>query len=264
MSARGPLSRTGAFEGVIEVRGILGSVVSNLGTRIVRGDWAEGDVVTREADLVNELAVSRSVVREALRILGAKGMIRSRTSDGTRVLPRDEWRLLDPDVMDWRIKAGDTESLLRDLLKVRLVMEPGIVFEATTSADDAARQTVEAAWAAKVAVLDAEGIDHATRREQFIETDLVFHRAFLSAVGSELLDQLFSVIETALRLLLDLQMQAKGYTTEMIGMDESHELHRKVYEAFMARDAMAAHGAMRALIERAIEDAHGGFQLLES
>lgn len=263
MQSQGSLKQSGSFEGVIQVRGILGAVVSNLGTRIVRGDWAEGDVVTREADLVEELAVSRSVVREALRILGAKGMIRSRTSDGTRVLPRGEWRLLDPDVMDWRIKAGDTESLLRDLLKVRLVMEPGIVFEATLIADDAAKKAVADAWATKVEVFEMEGVDHAERRALFIETDLTFHRAILSTVGSELLDQLFSVIETALRLLLDLQMKAKGYTTVMIGMDESHELHERVYETFSAGDAMAAHAAMRALIERAIEDAQRGFQLLK-
>ncbi len=62
----------GSFEGVIEVRGILGVAVNILGTRIVRGDWPVGSVVAREADLVEELGVSRSVIREAFRILGAK------------------------------------------------------------------------------------------------------------------------------------------------------------------------------------------------
>ncbi|MGQ7844755.1 FadR/GntR family transcriptional regulator [Granulosicoccus sp. 3-233] len=253
----------GSFEGVIEVRGILGSAVNILGTRIVRGDWPVGGVVAREADLVEELQVSRSVIREAFRILGAKGMIRSRTSDGTRVQPRSEWRLLDPDVMDWRIKAGETESLLRDLLRVRLILEPGVAYHATVHADDAGKQAVHDAWAAKVEIFDAPGLSHEERRNEFIRADLQFHRAFLSIAGSELLDQLYAVIEAALSLLLDLQMQARGYTTELIGMDEGHALHEEVYNAFAAGDAPLAERAMRELIKRAIDDANQGFLLLE-
>lgn len=263
MNRRSPLSQTSGLAGVIELRGILGSAVNNLGTRIVGGEWAEGDAVKKEADLVDELGVSRSVIRESFRILGAKGLIRSRTSDGTRVQPRAEWRLLDPDVMDWRIKAGDTESLLRDLLKVRLVLEPGMVFAATREASDEDRAKIDAAWAAKKAVMHDQDLPHLVRRQNFIETDLEFHRAFLQSIKSELLDQLFSVIEAALALLLDLQMKGRGYTTKMIGMEESHELHEAVYEAFARRDAEAAEIAMRNLIARAIADAHDGFRLLE-
>lgn len=260
---RNTLHRPKSFEGVIEVRGVLGAAVNALGTRIVGGDWPVGSVVTREADLVEEMAVSRSVIREAFRILGAKGMIRSRTSDGTRVQPRSEWRLLDPDVMDWRIKAGDTESLLRDLLKVRLIMEPGVAYSATAFADEEARAAIHAAWAAKVDIIDAPGLSHEERRAQFIEKDLQFHRAFLSTVQSELLDQLFSVIEAALGLLLDLQMKARGYTTKLIGMDESHTQHENVYNAFAKGDPAAAEQAMRALIQCAIADAQEGFLLLK-
>ncbi|MEP3276703.1 MAG: FCD domain-containing protein [Stappiaceae bacterium] len=263
MNKRSPLSQTAGLAGVIELRGILGAAVNNLGTRIVGGEWAVGEAVRREADLVEELGVSRSVVRESFRILGAKGLIRSRTSDGTRIQPRSEWRLLDPDVMDWRIKAGDTESLLRDLLKVRLVLEPGVVFTATRIASEADQAKIHASWKAKEAVIRDPDIPHLQRRQEFIETDLAFHRAFLETVGSELLDQLFSVIEAALALLLDLQMKGRGYMTEMIGMEESHELHAAVYDAFAQKDAEEAERAMRALIERAIQDANQGFKLLK-
>lgn len=255
--------RPAPFAGVIEVRGILGGAVLELGTRIVRGDWAEGAVIPREADLVADLGVSRSVVREAFRILGAKGMVRSRTSDGTRVTPRSDWRQLDPDVMDWRIKAGESRALLTDLLKVRLVMEPGFAYEATRLANDADRARVEAAWLAKIAVFEQPAEDHLARRDAFIETDLVFHRTILSIIGSELLDQLFSVIDAALRLLLDLQMRARGYDTRLVGMDESHAMHQRVCACFMRGDPAATEAAMRALIGRAIEDAQDGFALLE-
>lgn len=133
-----------------------------------------------------------------------EGPIRSRTSDGTRVLPRSEWRLLDPDVMDWRIKAGDTVSLLHDLLKVRLVLEPGVVHTATRTASDEARARIRRAWEIKVHVYHTPDPDYAERRRRFISADLEFHRAFLAVVESDLLSQLFAVIEAALGLLLDL------------------------------------------------------------
>ena len=254
--------RPGALAGVIDFRGVLGATVAELGRRIVGQEWAEGAALPREADLGGALGVSRSVIREAFRVLGAKGLIRSRTSDGTRVLPRAEWRLLDPDVMDWRMKAGDSRALLLDLLKVRAVLEPGMVREAVTLADATARTRIEAAWAAKQEVFRTSGPDpgphYTERRRRFIEADLEFHRAFLAAVDSPLLSQLFAVIEAALTLLLDLQMRAVGYETEMIGMDESQELHQAVHAAFAAGDAGGAEAAMRRLIVRAIEDAHKG------
>jgi GntR family transcriptional regulator, galactonate operon transcriptional repressor len=249
--------------GVIEVRGILGDTVSILGTRILGGVWAPGQSIPKESDLCAELGISRSVVREAFRILGAKGLIRSRTSDGTRVQPRSEWRLLDPDVMDWRIRAGDTQSLLKDLLTVRLVLEPGIVHTATLAATEAARARIRAAWAWKEQVFHTPEADYASRRQRFIDADLEFHRAFLAAADSPLLSQLFAVIEAALGLLLDLQMRARGYTTEMIGMEESQSLHAAVFTAFAAHDAPAAESAMRTLITRAIADAHRGFTALD-
>jgi len=255
---RFPAAGQTALAGVIEYRGILGTAVERLGQRIVAGEWLPGEAIPREPDLCADLGVSRSVMREAMRILGAKGLVRSRTSDGTRVLPRGEWRLLDPDIMDWRIRAGDTRTLLTDLLTVRLVMEPGIVRTATQCADEAARARIAAAWAEKVAVYTTPGPDYAERRRRFIESDLAFHRAFLEATGSQLLEQLFSVIQAALRLLLDVQMRARGYETEMIGMEESHELHEAVFAAFAARDPQAAQEAMHRVIECAIEDARAG------
>jgi GntR family galactonate operon transcriptional repressor len=247
------------FAGVIEFRGILGNAVSELGCAILGGEWQPGEALPREPDLAERLGVGRSVVREAVRILGAKGLLRSRTSDGTRVTPREDWRLLDPDVMAWRIQAGDTVSLLEDLQRVRLVLEPGVVQTATLTATPEGRARIRAAWLAKDEAFCNPHPDLPERRRRFIETDLEFHRAFLAAVGSQLLAQLFSVIEAALGLLFDLQMQARGFEQGMVGMDEGHELHRAVFEAFDRGDAVAAGAAMRSLIERSVEDGKAAF-----
>jgi GntR family transcriptional regulator, galactonate operon transcriptional repressor len=258
------LGKRPGLAGIIEVRGLLGSTVANLGTRIVGGEWKEGDAIPREIDLAAELGVGRSVIRECLRILRAKGMIRSRTSDGTRVLPRSQWRLLDPDVMEWRIRAGDRQSLLSDLMRMRLVLEPGVVHFATLNATPTARQRIRAAWTAKENVFNTPDANLAERRQRFIETDVEFHRAFLAAAGSDLLDQLFAVVEAALGLLFDQQMAARGYVTTMINMEEGQNLHAAVVAAFEGGDAAAAQDAMRRLIERGIADAQGGFGRLSS
>lgn len=256
--------RTNAIHGRIRVRGILGDAVSQLGTDIVGGRWAEGEAISKESELVEQLEVSRSVVREACRILGAKGLIRSRTSDGTRVQPRSSWRLLDPDVMDWRIQAGDRQSLLRDLLKFRLVVEPGIAYMAALSTDETARARITQAWEAKKAAFFAENPDELKRRDDFIDTDIAFHEAFVSAANSEMLDQIFATISSALELLFDHQMRARGYSDRMVGMEETHEHHERVYDAFCRRDAAGAEAAMRKLVECAINDAELGFASLKS
>lgn len=252
-----------SLRGVIEVRGVLGAVVQSLGCRIIGGEWAEGGLLPIEADLAKELKVSRSVIREAMRILGAKGLIRSRTSDGTRVLPRASWRLLDPDVMDWHIQAGDHRVLLRELLRMRMVLEPGVAYTATLLATPEHRERVRQAWLAKVALEAETSLSLEEKYRRFVQTDLEFHRLFFVAAGAELLQQLFSIIEAALELLFRLQASAKGYPVELLGTKESLAAHEAVYDAFMAGDAPAAERAMRALVASAADDAEAGFKLLE-
>ncbi|MDP1730501.1 MAG: FCD domain-containing protein [Devosia sp.] len=259
-----PLNRAeGRLAGLMQVRGILGGVVGDLGCRIVAGEWKSGEILPTEAELMDQLTVGRSVVREAMRILNAKGLVRSRQMEGTKVMPRAEWRLLDPDLIQWRMQAADRDVLLKDLLQVRLVLEPGVVWTATSYGSAAAKARIHAAWQAKTAVLDASKFSPHEQREHFIITDLEFHRAFLAAVGSEILGQLFSVIEAALALMIDVQMQTRGSTTTLVGMEETNQLHQDVYDAFAANDADRAEAAMRYLIQRAILDANKGFALTE-
>jgi GntR family transcriptional regulator, galactonate operon transcriptional repressor len=254
-----PLATIG---GGMQVRGILGGIVSDLGCRIVGGEWKSGDILPKESDFISQLGVSRSVVREAIRILNAKGLVRSRQMEGTKVMPRAEWRHLDPDVIGWRMLASDRQTLLKDLLLVRLALEPGAVRLATLNKSPESHARVDAAWQRKVELMTETAEDQKTRRAAFIASDLEFHRALLAAVNSELLGQLFAVIEAALALLIDLQMRARGSTTTLVGMDQSMELHEAVYLAYKAGDAEAAQTAMRVLVECAIVDANRGFALI--
>lgn len=244
--------------GTIRFRGIIGDAVAELGERIVGGDWAPGEALPREADLIEIMGVGRSVVRESLRILTAKGLVRSRTSDGTRVMPREEWRLLDPDVMHWRIQSGDHDALLTDLFNVRLAMEPGLVRLATQRADQTARSRIRKAWDAMQLACEGNAGDEVARRQDFVEADLEYHRAFLAATGSPLLNQLFSVIEAALTLLFELQIRNHGNEAGISGLEASRDLHARVYTHFEAGDAEGAERAMLYLIEQAVLDARRG------
>ena len=249
--------------GLMQVRGVLGGVVSALGRRVVAGEWKTGETLPTESELMEELNVGRSVVRESIRILNAKGLVRSRQMAGTTVMPRSVWRLLDPDLIQWRMEAADRKVLLKDLLQVRLTLEPGVVWAATANGSEAAKARIHAAWQGKIAVLSEKSVTPEEQRQHFITYDLEFHRAFLAAVGSEILEQLFSVIEAALSLMIDVQMQARGSTTALIGMEETNQLHQDVYDAFAAGDADRAEKAMRYLIQCAIVDANQGFSLTE-
>src|SRR5919108_4693168 len=104
-------------------RGLHGAVVHEIGVRIVRGELEPGDTLP-ENGLLDESGVSRTVLREAIKVLAAKRLVESRPKTGTRVLPRGDWNLLDPDVLAWQLEAGPNRRFLRDMLELRRLIEP--------------------------------------------------------------------------------------------------------------------------------------------
>src|SRR6188768_780779 len=105
--------------------GIHASVVQRIGRRIVTGELAPGEILPEQGELSRLLSVSRTVVREATRVLTAKGLVESRPKRGTVILPRSSWRILDPDVLAWQTEAGPDEDFLRSVFEVRKIIEPG-------------------------------------------------------------------------------------------------------------------------------------------
>lgn len=234
-------------------RGVHADIVDTLGVQIVGGNWQPGESLPTEAELMTDLQVSRTVVREALRVLRAKGLVESRPMAGAHVRPRHDWRLLDPDVLQWRIDSDGREALLRDLMEVRLIVEPAAVRSATQRADDAARDRVRAVW---------DRMRTARDLETFIDADIDFHATLLSAAGNEILEQLFAVIEAAQRLLMDLQMRAAKTLVEQPELAKTLKLHGRVVDAFLDGRGDEAEQAMHALIESAITDAEKGLQTI--
>lgn len=225
-------------------RGLHGEVVRRLGLRIVRGDHAPGDIIDIEA-LEPEFGVSKTVIREALRVLGAKGLVDSRPKRGTFVRERVAWDLLDSDVMQWRREAHlDADQLLSDLSELRDTIEPAAarLAAARHTADD-----IEALWRAFDAFATA-GDDVA----QLIAADLDFHRLLLRATHNELFARLDVVVTHALGARNRIQ-----HHPEARWMDPVPD-HRAVLEAVAGRDPEGAERAMKHALRESDDDLRSG------
>jgi GntR family transcriptional regulator, galactonate operon transcriptional repressor len=218
--------------------GAHGRLVAQLGTAIVNGELRPDDGLDPVA-LEQRFGVSRTVVREALRVLTAKGLVGARPRRGTFVAPRERWALLDPDVLRWRFTEGLDAVFLDQLGEVRLTVEPTVARLAAMRRTDRDLAALEDALAAMRA---AAG--HGTARH--VEADLAFHHALLRATHNELLVQMSTVIEVGLRL--------RDQFVHGVLTSESTDKHAEVLLAVRRQRPKAAETAMRAVIERSIED----------
>jgi DNA-binding FadR family transcriptional regulator len=213
-------------------------LVSSLGTSIVTGELSP-DADLDPVAIESRFGVSRTAVREALRVLSAKGLVGARPRRGTFVAPRKQWALLDADVLRWRFADGVDGVFLDELGEVRLTVEPTAARLAATRRTDRDLADLEDALAA----MKAAGGQHT---EEQVAADLAFHDALLRAAHNELLLQMSVVIEVGLRLRD--QFVHSTLTTE------SADKHAEVLLAVRKQRPKAAEAAMRALIEKSIAD----------
>ena len=115
-------------------RGIQGRVISRLGEEIVRGVYPTGSLLPRESELMAAYAVSRTSIREGIKVLSAKGLVETRQRIGTRVLDRSNWNIFDPDVLLWHPFDGAEHDILHDLIEMRQLVEPAAARFAATRA----------------------------------------------------------------------------------------------------------------------------------
>ena len=214
-------------------RSLHGQVVHALGQRIVSGDVAEGETLPIETDLGSEFKVSRTALREGIKELTAKGMLSSRTRTGTRVRPRKDWNMLDPDILAWRLEAGEIEAFVQDLYEFRRAIEPMAASLAALRATDKEIADMDLALTAMAA---ANGDVKSS-----IAPDLRFHFLILSSSHNELLGSLCAVLETTFAF----SFQSAVHKTKV----EAIEVHRAVYDAIKARDANGARDAMLRLLD---------------
>ncbi|MGF6494810.1 DNA-binding FadR family transcriptional regulator [Luteibacter sp. 621] len=215
-------------------RSLHGQVVEQIGSSIVSGELTPGDSLPGEAQLAAQMDVSRTILREALKVLAAKGLIETRQKTGMRVRDARFWNHLDPDVLTWRCEAMPTEAFVGKLVEMREIIEPAACMAAARRRDAAQLEAIGEA-------LDA--MEEAPDLDAWAEADLRFHEAVLAATNNELLSSLFSVIETALATFFVMSARtAKNFKYSLPN-------HRAVYEAIRRRRPNEAATAMRAMIE---------------
>jgi DNA-binding FadR family transcriptional regulator len=208
--------------------------VHEIGVRIVNGELKPGDPLP-DNGLVDEAAVSRTVVREAIKVLAAKGLVESRPKVGTRVRPRRSWNLLDPDVLAWQIESGPDHEFLGQALELRRMIEPAaarLAAERATEEQVAALHDAYEAMAAAGDDLDA-----------FMEPDLRFHNLLLEACRNELLEHMSEIFTAVLRTVFAYSSSSSS------AYPRAARRHRAIVKAIEARDPDAAEKAVLRLID---------------
>ena len=160
----------------------------DVGVRILRGELEPGDSLADEWDE----EVSRTVVREAVKVLAAKGLIVSRPKTGTQVRDRRYWHMLDPDVLAWRLEAEPGDDFYVDVFETRRLIEPAVAALAATRASDDEIAELEAAFARWRSAA-------ASDMEAYIEADVRFHEVILAGCHNELLTHLGSTLRGVFR-----------------------------------------------------------------
>ena len=238
-----------AFDGMIvdkdqEEKGsgrrLRGAVARRLGRAILAGAHKPGDILSGEVAYASALGVSRGAYREAVQALIAKGLVESKPRTGTRVLPRDRWNILDPDVLAWAFSGTPDIRLLRSLFELRSVIEPF-----------AARLAAERRTAADLAVMDAAVLDMGRltlATPGGMAADGAFHKAILQASQNDALIALGSSIAAGVEWSTRFKQRDRALPRDPVPE------HRRVYDAIAASDPEEAAQAMSTLVRAALDD----------
>lgn len=221
-----------------------GTIAHDIGVRIVSGRLEPGRVLDGEIAASEQLRVSRTAYREALRILAAKGLVESRPKLGTRVSDPSAWHLLDPDVVSWIFSADPDPRLVRGLFELRTIVEPAAAALAATRRSTEQLHTMRAAlddMSARTLAADAGR-----------QADHSFHAALLEASGNPYLASLSSGIAAAITWTTVFKQRAAPLSRDPLPD------HERVYVAVERRDPAAAREAMTDLVRLALLDTTRG------
>lgn len=212
-------------------------VSKDLGVAIVTGRYQPGYVLPGEVEFAAQKGVSRSVVREALRMLSAKGLVESRPKTGTRVRERSQWNLLDPDLLAWMFEGAPPREFVRSLFQLRMIVEPAAAELAAVGRT--ARQLSRMGHALEL--MARHGLS--TREGQ--AADQQFHATILEATGNELLVTLSGSISAAVRWTTFFKYRTSRHPRDPV------PAHHVLFEAIANSDPGAARAATEALIRQA-------------
>jgi DNA-binding FadR family transcriptional regulator len=243
-----------SFESIINtrssLRGLQKAVIDGIGRSIVGGKILPGHFLPTEPEIGAQFEVSRTSVREAMRVLSTKGLIEIRPKIGTRVQEPENWNIFDSDILRWHHEEGQGDAVMRDLIELRQILEPAAAKLAAGRATiNNHRRLKNAIEAMRLEIESPEG---------YARADLEFHLAVYSASQNSLMWQFSSVVADFLRRAFLIQQKVVR-DPELLLSDV--ELHSAVYEAINRGDADQASEAMLAVV---LEGKNSLIQALQS
>lgn len=212
-------------------------LLASLGQSIVRGEFETTGFPT-EAELCIRFGASRTVMREAVKMLSAKGLLSSRQRQGTRVEPVENWNLLDPDVLRWLMERPFSNKIFLEFTQMRLAIEP-------TAAALAAEVQDKVAIAAIRECLEAM-ITTAGDQDAALQADIDFHVSILKASGNPFFMRLKPLINNALRLSIQLTNKISGHTASIAA-------HEAILIAIENGDAAEAEKASESILQESLK-----------
>ncbi|MCX3291075.1 FadR/GntR family transcriptional regulator [Streptomyces sp. NEAU-H22] len=222
-------------------RGLHGRVLETLGPEITAGEYPPGSVL-RTDELAQRFDVSRSVMREAVRVLESMYLVESRRRVGVTVRPRSEWNVYDPQVIRWRLAGADRPGQLRSLTVLRSAVEP--VAAGLAARHATAEQCAELTECALGMVAHSRG----HKLEGYLLHDVAFHRVVLVASGNEMFARLGDVVAEVLT----------GRTQHDVMFEDPDPaavtLHVQVAEAIREGDAARAEELTREITVGALQE----------
>lgn len=220
-----PKSRTGG-------RGQVAAVMNTLGRRIASGLYREGETLPVEQELAASLGVGRNALREAVKVLSGKGLISTAPRSGTRIRPREDWNMLDPDVLSWHADPETaTPEFLLSLLEARRIIEP-------KAAELAALRGTREDMAAILSAYERME-QSATEPRARMQADIAFHAAILKASHNAVIAHFRYAVSTYLKAYFNLGQPVDETSAEMVQHDL--ELHRHIAWSIAAGKAKSAY-----------------------
>jgi DNA-binding FadR family transcriptional regulator len=212
-----------------------------IGTKIVGGDYAPGDSLPIEGDLCAQFGVSRTTIREAIKHLAGKRLIDVQPKIGTRVLPFNDWNLLDREVLAWRLNAQFDTKIVEDIFEMRLCFEPRASYLAARNGSSDDHRLIEKRYT-KLA-----GIVHAGNDVRLAaQADLEFHMTIINLSQNGMFITIGSAIKAAMRVSSEMLQQHASHPSEDLA------LYDDVRNRIVSREPEAAAEAMTRLLKASL------------
>ena len=236
MIVSSPFDEYVAAHGATRRRGVFGMLVHELGRRIVGGAFAPGDVLPNEDELVDRFGASRTILRETMKTLAAKGLVEIRPKTGTRVRSAEHWHHTDADVMVWYYETGPSQAFLDALVDLRRVLEPAAAARAAERGTPREIAAIGDAYREMCATI-GDKVAHGA-------ADQRFHAAIFAATHNVMLARMIDLIAIG---IYSNTVNAPDSILE--GQRRSLPFHRGLLAAIRARDAEAAAAAASRLLD---------------